>query len=281
MPDHPKKILAAIDGSFHGNIAARYSLVFVTAYHAKLFVATVLTNEMKEKEEKAATLAVERIIDEAGEVGVEVEGVLLTGDVTGAIEKFVEENGIDLVIASTRRPYKERRFFARSITSTLMSRLPCSVIGLKIMHPGRSVKPRKILIPLIGDGYKDKERSDIARALADQFDSRITVFHVIELTEIRIKRLDISEKERLIASAEKKIRSFIDELKGHRIDITTKIVIGRNAREAIISEASHHKYDLIIVGTTMRNIIKRVVSGNPVEEILRDTPCDVMLIHFR
>ncbi len=104
---------------------------------------------------------------------------------------------------------------------------------------------------------------------------------MVELTEMQIKRLDISEKERLIASAEKKLRSFIDELKGRRIDITEKIVIGRNAREAIISEASHHKYDLIIVGTTMRNIIKRVVSGNPVEEILRDTPCDVMLVHFR
>ncbi len=132
MPDYPEKIMVAIDGSFHADIAARYSLVFAAAYHAKLFVATVLTKEMKEREEKAATLAVERIIDEAGEMGVEAEGVLLTGDVSGAIEKFVRDNGIDLVIASTRRPHKERRLFARSVTSILMSRLTCSVIGLKI-----------------------------------------------------------------------------------------------------------------------------------------------------
>lgn len=276
-----RRILVATDGSFHANIAARYSFVLAVAYHAKLFVATILTEMMEEREEKAATLAVEKIIGEAREAGVEVEGVLLTGVVSGALKRFVEENNIDLVVASTRRPHRERRLFARSITSTLMSRLPCSVIGLKITHPGRSVRPGKVLIPVIGDGYKDKERADIAEALAGQFDSRITVFHVIELTDLQIKRLDRGEKERLIASAEKKLRSFTDELKGRRIDILEKIVIGRNAREEIISEASHHKYDLIIVGTTMRNIIKRVVSGNPVEEILRDTPCDVMLVHFR
>ena len=74
---------------------------------------------------------------------------------------------------------------------------------------------------------------------------------------------------------------FTVELKRRRINITEKIIIGKSAREEIISEASHHRYDLIILGTTMRNIIKRVVSGNPVEEILRDTPCDVMLIHFK
>lgn len=281
MPDHPEKIMVAIDGSFHANIAARYSLVFAAVYHVKLFVATVLTKEMKEREEKAATLAVERIIDEAREMGVDAEGILLTGDVSGAIEKFVRENGIDLVVASTRRPHRERRLFARSVTSALMSRLPCSVIGLKIMHPGRSVKPKKILIPVIGEGYKDKERADIASALAAKFDSRITVFHVIELTDLQIKRLDRGVKERLIAAAEKKLRSFTDELKGRGIDILEKIVIGRNAREEIISEASYHKYDIIIVGTTMRNILKKVVSGNPVEEILRDTPCDVMLVHFK
>jgi len=280
MPDYPEKIMVAIDGSFHASIAARYSLALAASYHGKLFVVTVLTERMKEEEEKAATLAVERIIDEAREIDVEVEGVLLTGEVIEAIAKFVGDNGIDIAIASTRRPHKERRFFARSITSSLMSRLPCTVIGLKITHPGRSVRPGKILIPIIGDGYKDKERADIVSALADRFHSKITVFHVIELPDIQIKRLDAQEKDRTISSAEKRLRPFIDELKRRGIDPAEKIVIGRKAREMIISEASHHKYDLIIIGTTMRNVVKRVVSGNPVEEILRDTPCDVMLVHF-
>lgn len=282
MPHHPfKKILVAVDGSFHANIAARYSLAFADAFSSKIFVATVLTKEMGEKGEKSAANSIAKVLDDSQEMGLDIEGVILKGDVIEAIDRFVRDNKVDIVIASTRRPHKERRFFARSITSALMSRLPCSVAGLKITHPGRSVRPGKVLVPVIGDGYRDKERAEIVEALIHKFDSKVTVFHVIELGDLNINRLDRLEKERLTLSAEKRLLSFLDELKGRRLIVSERIVIGRNAREEIISEASHHKYDLIIVGATTRNILKRMVSGNPVEEILRDTPCDVMLVHFK
>lgn len=286
MSRHPfKKILVAIDGSFHAGIAARYSFALAGTFNAKLFVAAVITKEMDEHEEKAAAASVAKVLDEATDIPpnrpIDIEGVLLKGEVISAIDRFVRDNKIDLVIASTRSPHRDRRFFVRSVTSGLMSSLPCSVIGIKVTHPGRSIRPKKVLIPVIGNGYQDKERADIAEALHERFASRISLFHVIELAALSIKRLDPQKKERLIASAEEKLASLMDELNRRGIDAGKKIVLGRSAREEIISEASHHKYDLIIVGATTRNIVKRVVSGNPVEEILRDTPCDVMLLHFR
>lgn len=294
MSRHPfKKILVAVDGSFHAGIAARYSFALAGTFNAKLFVAAVITKEMDEDEEKAAAAAVAKVLDEAADIRpnippdippnrpTDIEGVLLKGDIISAIDRFVRDNKIDLVIASTRGPHRDRRFFVRSVTSGLMSRLPCSVIGIKVTHPGRSIRPKKVLVPVIGDDFHIQERADIAEALHGRFASRISVFHVIELAALSIKRLDPQKKERLIASAEQSLASFMDELSRRGIDAGRKIVIGRNAREEVISEASHHKYDLIIVGATTRNILKRVVSGNPVEEILRDTPCDVMLLHFK
>ena len=294
MPRHPfKKILVAVDGSFHAGIAARYAFAFAGTFNAKLFVTAVITKEMDEHEEKAIAAAVAKVLDEATDIPpnrpqdiasnrpIDIEGVLLKGDVIKAIDKFVRDNKIDLVIAATRGPHRDRRFFVRSVTSGLMSRLPCSVIGIKVTHPGRSIRPKKVLVPVIGDGYHDQERADIAEALHGTFTSRISVFHVVELAALTIKRLDPQKKEQLISSAEKRLASFMDELNRRGIEAGRKIVLGRNAREEIISEASHHKYDLIIVGATTRNIVKRVVSGNPVEEILRDTPCDVMLLHFK
>ena len=294
MPRHPfKKILVAVDGSFHAGIAARYAFAFAGTFNAKLFVTAVITKEMDEHEEKAIAAAVAKVLDEATDIPpnrpqdiasnrpIDIEGVLLKGDVIKAIDKFVRDNKIDLVIAATRGPHRDRRFFVRSVSSGLMSRLPCSVIGIKVTHPGRSIRPKKVLVPVIGDGYHDQERADIAEALHGTFTSRISVFHVVELAALTIKRLDPQKKEQLISSAEKRLASFMDELNRRGIEAGRKIVLGRNAREEIISEASHHKYDLIIVGATTRNIVKRVVSGNPVEEILRDTPCDVMLLHFK
>lgn len=275
------KILTAVDGSFHANITARYSFVLAKIFKAKLFVATVLNKNISEKGEHDAEKNLEKILHEGREQGLNIEGIIMSGDVVGSINEFVKNNAIDMVISSTRRPHKENRFIVKSITSRLMSKLQCSVIGLKITHPGRSINPGKILIPVIGDGYMDKERADIAEAFAKVYDSMITVFHVVEIKDSLTKKLDRRELELITVSAERHVSSFIEELRKRGVTVTEKIVTGKTAREEIISEASHHKYDLIIAGATTRNIIKRIVSGNPVEEILRDTPCDVMLVHFR
>ena len=282
MTDYPyKKIVVTVDGSFHASVAARYSYLFAQVYHSKLFIVTVITKDMNDKSEKTASYSVAKIIDEARVYGIDCEGVILKGDVIEAINKFVRENRIDILISSTRRPQKEGRYFVKSVTSKLMSGVPCTVIAIKISHPGRSLRSKRVLVPVIGDGYADRERADIISALSDRFDSSITVFHVNELSASGIKRLERHEQEKLIEEGEKKIASFMKELRVRGIHASEKIVSGSKVRNEIIYEASHHKYDLIILGTTKRNIIKRAVSGSPVEEILRDTPCDVMLLHFR
>ncbi|HZX48250.1 MAG TPA: universal stress protein, partial [Nitrospirota bacterium] len=150
-----KKILVAVDGTFHASVAARYSFWFALAFHSKLFVVTIITKDMNEKEEKSAIYSISKIIDEAGGSGLDIEGVILKGDVISAIKKFVKENKIDIVFSSTRRPQKEGRFFVQSVSSGLMSGVSCNVIAIKISHPGRSLRSKRVLVPLIGDGYMD------------------------------------------------------------------------------------------------------------------------------
>ena len=192
-----KKILVAVDGTFHASVAARYSFWFAQAFHSKLFVVTVITKDMNEKEEKSATYSISKIIDEAGGSDLDIEGVILKGDVISAINKFVKENMIDIVFSSTRRPQKEGRFFVQSVSSGLMSGVSCNVIAIKISHPGRSLRSKRVLVPLIGDGYMDRERADIVAALAERFNSSITVFHVNKLSASKIKRMDKADKGQL------------------------------------------------------------------------------------
>lgn len=271
----------AVDGSFHASVAARYACIFAREFKSRLFVVTVITKDMSEKEEKSASFSLARIVDEARGDGIDAGEVTLKGDVLRSIRRFVRDKGVDILISSTRRPHREKRYFVKSVTSSLMAGLSCGVIAIKISHPGRSLRPKRVLVPVIGDGYMDKMRADIAAVFAERFNSGITVFHVNEMSASGIKRLGMREKELLIETGEQKISSFMKELRSRGIQAFEKIVFGSRVRDEIISEASHHKYDLIILGTTKRNLLQKVVSGNPVEEILRDTPCDVMLLHFR
>ncbi len=47
--------------------------------------------------------------------------------------------------------------------------------------------------------------------------------------------------------------------------------------QAIMAEAARGRYDLIFMGAYQRDVISRVVEGNLVEEVLRNTPCDIMV----
>lgn len=258
-----RNIACTIDGSFHSFITSRYSLVLAGSFNTRLYIVTVLTDRMSKREKEDASSSVVRIIDEARRNKIDAGGIILEGDVLKNVEEFVSSHDVGLVIASTRRPHREKRFFVKSVTSALMRRLPCNVVGVKVAHPGRSIAPRKILVPIIGDGFKDRERAEIIRAFTERFNSRITVFHVVEIGDMSIRLLDRDMEKDLQASGEERIESFMRELAKRDISATEKIVVGSKAREEIILEASHHKYDLIIVGATMRNILKRIVSGKP------------------
>jgi nucleotide-binding universal stress UspA family protein len=53
---------------------------------------------------------------------------------------------------------------------------------------------------------------------------------------------------------------------------------GRVSR-AITIEAAHRRNDLIVMGSSERSLVSSIVSENPVERVLRETLCN--LIVFR
>ena len=74
MSRHPfKKILVAVDGSFHAGITARYSFAFAGTFNAKLFVTAVITKEMDEHVEKAVASAVAKAAIDSGTARVKTD----------------------------------------------------------------------------------------------------------------------------------------------------------------------------------------------------------------
>jgi nucleotide-binding universal stress UspA family protein len=47
---------------------------------------------------------------------------------------------------------------------------------------------------------------------------------------------------------------------------------------AITVEAALQRNDLIIMGASERGLWESLISGNPVEEVLRETPCNLIIL---
>ena len=55
-------------------------------------------------------------------------------------------------------------------------------------------------------------------------------------------------------------------------------VIALVAASAITIEAAAEKNDLIIMGASERGLLESLVSGDPVEEVLRETPANLIIL---
>lgn len=274
-----KKILAAVNEHLNSEVAARYALHLAKENNAKLYICFVAEKCMSQHNCRAAEEAVKRLFNEAMVLNVQTESIAEMGDPVADIKKIVQHENISIVFAATRREDIERRFYSGTIARSLSLKLPCSVALVRVVHSGR-VHPGKILVPLKAKIDHVSERASFVTRMAHAFGSKVMVFHAPKpLTkffhgEIHLTALQWEERR------SHDIAHFIEYLKKHDVLHEGRLLPGRTARNITI-EAFAKRHDLIIMGASERNLLTSLLRGNPVEEVLRDSPCDLIILKPR
>lgn len=270
-----KKILATVNEFTNSEIASRYAIALAKACQAKLSLIFVAEEKIAKDIFKHAESALERLFLEAKGIGTEVEGIMEKGDPFKKIEEIVKKESIDIVFTATRREDVNRRFFVKTLARKFMIKLPCSVATVRVVRMGK-IHPKNILVPLRGHITHLEERACFIAKLAQAFNTSITLFHLSSpITsffhgEVHLKP---AQREKYIP---KDIELFTEYLQKYKIKHEKKIEYGPVSR-AITIEAAHTRNDLIIMGASERSLLKSVICGNPVEEVLRETPCNLII----
>jgi nucleotide-binding universal stress UspA family protein len=264
-----RRILAAVNEHSNSEVAARYALNLAQACQAELVLMFVAPRDMNLAHVHQAEAALERLFLSARARDVEVESLVATGDPYRQIRQVVQDQGIDLVFSATRREDVSRRYFTRTLARTLMLNLPCSVALVRVVHLGR-IHPQNILVPYRGLSAHPREKAFFVGKLAAAFDARVTVFHTPEPSSGFFRGVlqspDAMEMER-----------FLKHLEELRLSPETRQGRGPAGR-AITMEAAAQRNDLIIMGASERGLWESLVSGNPVEQVLRETPCNLIIL---
>lgn len=274
-----KKILAAINEHLNSEVSARYALQLARKANARIYLCSIAENGISGKAFQAAEEAVKRLSRAAQELGVQADCVLETGDPLKQIRKIVTSEAIDLVFAATRREDVKKRFYARTMARRFSLGLPCSVALVRVVHLGR-IHPKTILIPLKARMDHIAERAYFAALMAGAFDSRIHLFHTTEpMKRFFHGELHLTPGEweaRLPAD----IAQFVEQLDRYKISHEKKLISGIAGRNITI-EAAAKRHDLIIMGASERGLLNSLLKGNPVERVLRETTCDLMILKPR
>lgn len=137
------------------------------------------------------------------------------------------------------------------------------------------MKCQHILVPM--DFSPDAERAlDSAIGLAQQFQARMTLLHVIYLPEAAdvnlgayLKKVQ-SEMEQEMAACQKRAEDA-----GVAVDA---VVVHGVPSPKIVETAEDQRADLIVMGTHGRTGLQHLLIGSVAERVIRLAPCPVMVI---
>lgn len=274
-----KRILSAVNEHLNSEITARYAMSLTRACNARLYLAFISQRGMPDAVFNKAEESMKRLFVEAERMNIPVEAITGSGEPVVEIDKIVRHEGIDIAFASTRREDIERRFYAGTVARRLSLHLPCSVAIVRVVHTGR-IHPHKILLPLKARIDHIKERAYFIAKIASAFNSKVFVFHVTKpITKFFHGELHLTPaewEERRTAD----IENFIRHLKRYEIAHEGRLIPGTPSRSITI-EAASKRHDLIIMGASERSLITSILKGNPVEDLLRETPCDLIILKPR
>lgn len=272
-----RTILAAVNEHVNSEVAGRYAKHLAAAAEAKLILCSVREPGQSDRSYELATEAAKRIQHGARETGVDAECVFDAGDPVPVISSVVRSRAVDLVFTATRQADVKRRFYAgRTAGRRLMLSLPCSVALVRVVHLGR-IHPREVLVPLKERIEHVPERAEFTALLARSFGAKVHLFHAARPIrkffrgELHLTPLEWEE------NIPPDIARFIGHLDGHGIEHERRLAPGLAGRTITIEAASKRR-DLIIMGASERGILDHLLRGTPVEEVLRDTPCNLIIL---
>lgn len=273
------KILAAVNEHLNSEISARYAIHLAKTTASKLYVCYVAGKHVPGKDLARAEETVKRLFHMAKDMDVDAECIIDSGNIVREIKRIVESEQIDIVFSATRREDVEKRFYEGTTARRLSVGLPCSVALVRVVHMGR-IHPKEVLIPLNSHVDHLNERSYFAAMMARSFDAGIFLFHARPpLKKFFHGEVHLTPRE-LEKNLPADISKFIERLESYEVGHEKLFVQGK-AWRTIPVEASAKRFDLIIMGASERTLISAILEGNPVEKVLRSTPCDLIIFRAR
>lgn len=135
---------------------------------------------------------------------------------------------------------------------------------------------QRLLVPTIGTEYS-KNALEAAAVLAKSAGARVTVLHVIERPATPFgNEQQVQDRAREIAAEVVEHQAEVARKFGAEVDAL--VVEDLSPEAAILDLVARERYDLIVMGTSLRTIRKRAFFGHRAETLLKSAPCSVAVM---
>ena len=270
-----KNILWPTDFSDEAQEALVYTQAFARAFNAKIIAlhvvpdispalydaALVVQGELAKRVAYVKEETQKKFDSLKKAKNLEFKALIKEGNAAKKIIETAEEENADLIILGRRGLSAIEKLFIGSVANQVLrtSSIPILLTKKKSGVP----RFKKILVPTDFSGQEEVER-DFAWKLAKEFDSELTLLHVLELHDYEFTPRALDEMfdavmERL-KTREKKDKEDIP--------VSEDVYRAINAAVGIVDYAETHKADMIVISTCVQSKLERFFLGSTTEKVI-------------
>ncbi len=136
----------------------------------------------------------------------------------------------------------------------------------------------RIVVPVSGSSV-DQRLIDVARKMCQRKRVDITLVYVVEVQQSMPLDAELPDE---INNGETVLRQISelahDDLEAQGSHVFTELLQARSAGAAIVDEAIDKNADAILIGAALRRQYGRLTTGDTVEYVLQNAPCEVIVL---
>jgi nucleotide-binding universal stress UspA family protein len=280
-----EKILLPIDVNVDSNEQLNTAIEIARSYKSEIIIMYVLSedaihNNIQEILMHAITDSLNKVKETIRKEGLRVKEPLIEiGKPVDNILKMAVKEEVNLIVAGSGISSKEEQFKLGNTVEKLIRHSDTPVLVVK---PDTQTKITNILCPV---DFSDNSRLALKNAilLSERFNASLRILSVLEPILNISQRISVDlEKENTyrLKQYEDEMSQFIKEFDlnhiHHTIDIQTGFI-----DEKILQTIKEHKYDLLVIGTTGRSGLRRILVGSVAEKVVRQVPCSFITIKMQ
>ena len=271
-------LVFAYDGSLNGDWVAHYAVRFAaTTPERRLRLLHV--SDGRATADLAQRIA--RIADECALLGVALVPELHEAAGRGVADRLlglVPPGPGTMLIAGTRSRPRNLTFLAGTVSARLLAADRCSVVAIRVVHPGVLGQPGRVLLPVAGHPRGARHALPLLRLLGPDL-RELHLLLVRELSRPRFRLLRPATAQRLLDEGQDLVDRVEDEVRAalapHASVLDASVVVSDDAPKEILVFAGKLRSRLICLGASERSLPRRLAYGDPIEQVLRDATCDV------
>lgn len=267
------------DGSIHSDWVSHYA-VRLAARHPEQRLHLIQVwdpreNAVPEEKTKHLQKACQRF-----EVDYQVHLPQLRGTLLQTICEVVPAGPGSFLVCGTRSQERKRGWLSGTLSEQLLRSGHCDVLVLRVVQPGLLGLPRQFLVPVSGHPRGLRSGLRFLRLFAEDV-SHLHILHIKQVSRWSFRTLSQSVAERLRIPGEAYCERIEAELRDQlglgAGQVDSQVVVSDDVPKEIVIAANKTKSRLMFLGASERNLTERLLFGNPIEQILRKTTCDVAI----